>query len=59
LPAAVPANPRHPTKSPQRRTFWVDPKEQLVAVLMVQSSGVLRAYHRTLFRQLVYQVIVD
>jgi len=39
--------------------FWVDPKEQLVAVLMVQSSGVLRAYHRTLFRQLVYQAIVD
>ncbi len=39
--------------------FWVDPKEQLVAVLMVQSSGVLRGYHRTLFRQLVYQAIVD
>jgi CubicO group peptidase (beta-lactamase class C family) len=39
--------------------FWVDPKEQLVAVFMVQSSGVLRAYHRTLFRQLVYQAIVD
>ena len=39
--------------------FWVDPKEQLVAVFMVQSSGTLRAYHRTLFRQLVYQAIVD
>ncbi|HSV22947.1 MAG TPA: serine hydrolase domain-containing protein [Xanthobacteraceae bacterium] len=39
--------------------FWVDPKEQLVAVFMVQSSGVLRSYHRTLFRQLVYQAIVD
>ena len=39
--------------------FWVDPKEQLVAVFMLQSSGILRAYHRTLFRQLVYQAIVD
>jgi CubicO group peptidase (beta-lactamase class C family) len=39
--------------------FWVDPKEQLVAVFMVQSAGTLRVYHRTLFRQLVYQAIVD
>jgi CubicO group peptidase (beta-lactamase class C family) len=39
--------------------FWVDPQEQLVAVFMVQSAGALRAYHRTLFRQLVYQAIVD
>jgi CubicO group peptidase (beta-lactamase class C family) len=39
--------------------FWVDPKEQLVAVFMVQSGSALRVYHRTLFRQLVYQAIVD
>jgi CubicO group peptidase (beta-lactamase class C family) len=39
--------------------FWVDPKEQLVAVFMVQSAGALRVYHRTLFRQLVYQTITD
>jgi len=39
--------------------FWVDPKEQLAAVFMVQSAGALRVYHRTLFRQLVYQAIVD
>jgi CubicO group peptidase (beta-lactamase class C family) len=39
--------------------FWVDPKEQLVGVFMVQSAGALRAYHRELFRQLVYQAIVD
>ncbi|PYO01164.1 MAG: serine hydrolase [Candidatus Rokuibacteriota bacterium] len=39
--------------------FWVDPKEQLVAVFMVQSAGALRGYHRNLFRQLVYQAIVD
>ena len=40
-------------------TFWVDPKEQLAAVFMVQSGGALRVYHRSLFRQLVYQAIVD
>lgn len=40
-------------------TFWVDPKEQLVAVFMVQSIGPVRAYHRALFRQLVYQAIAD
>jgi CubicO group peptidase (beta-lactamase class C family) len=39
--------------------FWIDPKEQLVGVFMVQSAGALRAYHRELFRQLVYQAIVD
>jgi CubicO group peptidase (beta-lactamase class C family) len=39
--------------------FWVDPKEQLAAVFMVQSAGALRTYHRNLFRQLVYQAIVD
>src|SRR6185295_5788041 len=39
--------------------FWVDPKEQLVATLMVQSAGTLRLYHRLLYRQLVYQAIVD
>jgi hypothetical protein len=39
--------------------FWVDPKEELGAVFMVQSAGALRLYHRTLFRQLVYQAIVD
>ncbi|HJZ30989.1 MAG TPA: serine hydrolase domain-containing protein [Hyphomicrobiaceae bacterium] len=39
--------------------FWVDPKEHLVAVLMVQSAGSLRLYHRLLFRQLVYQAIAD
>jgi len=39
--------------------FWVDPKEQLIAVFMVQSAGTLRVYHRTLFRQLVYQAIAD
>lgn len=39
--------------------FWVDPKEELVAVFMVQQLGALRLYHRNLIRQLVYQAIVD
>jgi len=39
--------------------FWIDPKEQLVAVFMVQQLGTLRLYHRTLIRQLVYQAIAD
>jgi CubicO group peptidase (beta-lactamase class C family) len=39
--------------------FWIDPKEQLVAVFMVQQLGALRLHHRTLIRQLVYQAIAD
>jgi len=39
--------------------FWIDPKEQLVAVFMVQQLGTLRSHHRTLIRQLVYQAIAD
>jgi CubicO group peptidase (beta-lactamase class C family) len=39
--------------------FWVDPKEQLTAVMMVQSAGALRLTHRMMFRQMVYQAIVD
>jgi CubicO group peptidase (beta-lactamase class C family) len=39
--------------------FWVDPKEQLVAVLMTQTPGPSRVYYRKLFKQLVYQAIDD
>lgn len=39
--------------------FWIDPKEQLVAVFMVQQLGAQRAYHRNLIQQLVYQAIAD
>jgi CubicO group peptidase (beta-lactamase class C family) len=39
--------------------FWVDPKEELVAVLMSQSPGPTRQYYRRLFKQLVYQAIID
>ena len=40
-------------------TFWVDPKEQIVGVMMMQSPGAMRNYHRNLLRQLVYQAITD
>jgi CubicO group peptidase (beta-lactamase class C family) len=39
--------------------FWIDPKEQLVAVLMAQTPGPIRMYYRILFRDLVYQALVD
>ena len=40
--------------------FWVDPREQLVAVLMTQAQpGAWQREFRELFRQLVYQAIVD
>ena len=39
--------------------FWIDPKEQLVAVFMVQQLGSQRSYHRNLIQQLVYQAIAD
>jgi len=39
--------------------FWIDPKEQITAVFMTQSPGVLRNYHWNLVRQLVYQAVID
>jgi Beta-lactamase. len=39
--------------------FWVDPKEQLTAVLMTQAPSPQRAYFRKMVKQLVYQSIVD
>ena len=39
--------------------FWVDPKEQIVGVMMMQSPGAMRTYHRNLLRQLVYQAVAD
>lgn len=39
--------------------FWIDPKEQIVAVYMTQSPGPLRGHYRRLFKQLVYQAVVD
>ena len=39
--------------------FWVDPKEELVAILMTQAPGPSRLYYRQLFRQMVQQAIAD
>ncbi len=39
--------------------FWVDPKEELLGVLMTQAPSPERAYYRRLFKQLVHQAISD
>jgi CubicO group peptidase (beta-lactamase class C family) len=39
--------------------FWIDPKEQLVGVLMTQAPGPSRPYYRKMLRALAYQAIVD
>jgi CubicO group peptidase (beta-lactamase class C family) len=39
-------------------TFWVDPTEQLFALLLIQAPG-QRDYYRTLYRDLVYAAFDD
>ncbi|HYJ19010.1 MAG TPA: serine hydrolase domain-containing protein [Burkholderiales bacterium] len=39
--------------------FWVDPKEELTAVMMMQAPSPIRPYFRRLFKQLVYGAIED
>jgi CubicO group peptidase (beta-lactamase class C family) len=39
--------------------FWIDPKEQLVGILMTQAPGPSRAYYRRMLRALTYQAIAD
>jgi CubicO group peptidase (beta-lactamase class C family) len=39
--------------------FWVDPKEKLVAVMMMQVGGAQRSHYRSLIRNLVYQALVN
>ena len=39
--------------------FWIDPAEDLVAVMMSQRAGPSRAYYRRLTKQLVYQAITE
>ena len=39
-------------------TFWIDPAEQLFALMLIQTPG-LRDYYRTLFRDLVYAAVDD
>jgi len=38
--------------------FWVDPREELVAVLLTQTPG-QREYYRALFRNLVYAALAE
>jgi CubicO group peptidase (beta-lactamase class C family) len=37
--------------------FWVDPREELIGILMTQAPGPARRYYRKLFKQLVYQAL--
>jgi CubicO group peptidase (beta-lactamase class C family) len=38
--------------------FWVDPREKLIAVMMLQASDIqLRTHYRSLLRNLVYQAL--
>jgi CubicO group peptidase (beta-lactamase class C family) len=39
--------------------FWVDPKEQLVAVYMTQAPSPIRSFYRKLFKEMVYSAITD
>jgi CubicO group peptidase (beta-lactamase class C family) len=39
--------------------FWVDPKEDLAVVVMMQHGGPSRVYYRREIKQLVYQAILD
>ena len=38
--------------------FWIDPREELVAVLLTQAPG-QREYYRSLFRNLVYASLAE
>lgn len=40
-------------------SFWVDPKEKLIGVAMLQVPVALEARYRSLIRNLVYQALVD
>ena len=39
--------------------FWIDPKEELFGILMTQQPGSIRVHYRRIFRQLVYQALID
>jgi hypothetical protein len=40
-------------------TFWVDPKEQLVAVMVMRAAPLQARYHRSLIRNLASQALID
>jgi CubicO group peptidase (beta-lactamase class C family) len=37
--------------------FWIDPKEQLVAVMLTQTPGPIRQSYRRMIKTLVYQAL--
>jgi CubicO group peptidase (beta-lactamase class C family) len=39
--------------------FWIDPVEDITAVMMTQAPGPSRPYYRKLVKQLVYQAVVE
>ncbi len=39
--------------------FWVDPKEKLIAILMMQTPNAQVSHYRSLFRNLVYQALIN
>ena len=41
----------------QREVYWVDPKERLIAILMLQAPN-QRDYYRALVRDMVYAAVV-
>jgi CubicO group peptidase (beta-lactamase class C family) len=43
----------------QGTMFWVDPKEELIAVFLANTPGPVRRYYRELVKSLVLQAIVD
>lgn len=39
--------------------FWVDPKEELIGILMTRPRGQSSTSYRQLFKELVQQAVVD
>ena len=37
--------------------FWIDPKEQLIGILMAQTPGAVRQHYRRMIKTLVYQAL--
>ena len=37
--------------------FWIDPKEQVIGLLMAQTPGPQRQYYRRMVKQLIYQAM--
>jgi CubicO group peptidase (beta-lactamase class C family) len=58
--AAVPGSPGEYMWAGYAGTyFWIDPKEELVGIMMTQAPGPSRPYYRREIKQLVYQAITD